>query len=346
MDRKEYRVEVNHPKDKKPQYFLTKDVRLKGKKTKIKKSIGNSPPTSDELEKYTQQYAFEIELKAAKKKAEMSSELYTARYLSLKEMKTIEELRFLYKTFTDLLTTNEIEAYEQKYEIHYVQGTTAIEGNTFSLKETRDLLVDGISPYGKTLREVNEIQNFKKVRQYRDKYKGKVTVKFIRILHSLIMSNIDEAAGSFRRTDDIGITGCDLRVAPSVMIEEDLQESINEYYSNVAAGKNPFEQAVLFHYNFEIIHPFADGNGRVGREVFNYMLIREGYPRLLFLGSDRREYISALKFGNDDKYKEMILQFATIILFQRGEVLKDNLKNVIQSPKKAGQKRITDYPIK
>ncbi|MDA0525290.1 Fic family protein [Methanococcoides alaskense] len=344
MAKRPYRVEVNYPKDKKPRYFLVKDVWFKGKKSKIKKSLGTNPPSEDDIKRYTDEFAFEIEFKVAEKKAEFSSNMFNFDYLNLEKVKEIERLRFLYKTFTELLTTNEIEAYEQSFEINYVQGTTSIEGNTFSLQEARDLLVDGIIPKDKPLREINEIQNFKKVKQYRDNYKGKVTIEFIKNLHYMIMDNIDyESAGIFRRTDDIVITGCDLQVAPSLLIEDDLTLIINEYYSSIENNKYTFEQAVLFHYKFEMIHPFADGNGRVGREIFNYMLNRENYPKLLFLGDDREMYIKSLKYGNKDEFEPMVKMFVNLILSQRYEILIKNLRKVVIPQKRGGQMRLTDF---
>jgi len=346
MGRRPYRVEVNYPDNRRPQYFLAKDVWFKGKKRKVKKYLGTSPPTADEVVQFSTEYAFEIETKVAHKKAEISSSFYKSDYLSVEQVKGIEELRFIYKTFTELLTTNEIDAYEQKFEVHYVQGTTSIEGNTFSLEQTYDLLVDGILPKDKTLREINEIQKIKKVKHYRDRYRGKITLDFIKGLHSLVMDNIDlDSSGIFRRTDDIGIIGCELMVTPSLFIEEELEALINEYYSNLDDSKYPFEQAVLFHYNFEMIHPFADGNGRVGREIFNYLLNKEGYPKLLFLGEDRESYISALKLGNEGKYTEMVATFANLIMAQKSEIIRENLKKVVIPPKKEGQMRLTDFGL-
>lgn len=57
----------------------------------------------------------------------------------------------------DLLTVNEAEVYEKNFEMHYIQGTTSIEGNTLSLNEAHDLLEYGSIPRSKPLREINEI---------------------------------------------------------------------------------------------------------------------------------------------------------------------------------------------
>ena len=344
MARKQYRVEMDYPKKGKPRYFLVRDVRVKGKKSKIKKYLGVIPPTAEDVDNYRKRYAYDIELKAARKKAEFSCELYIPSYLSQKEIKTIEEIRWIYKKFNDLLTTNEIAAYERSFEVNYIQGTTSIEGNTLSLKETYDLLIHGIPPKGKSLREINEIQNFRRVKEYRDKYKGKVTIDFIKSLHSLIIHNIDlESAGVFRRIDDLCIVGCDSLVTPSILIEEEIFKMINEYYTKLNEGKYPFEEAAMFHYKFEMVHPFTDGNGRVGREIFNYLLTKSGYPKLLFLGKDRDTYIKALQFGNEGRYADMIQIFVNVIISQRLQILKSNLKKVVVPPKKTGQLRLIDF---
>ncbi|MCW4013723.1 MAG: Fic family protein, partial [Candidatus Bathyarchaeota archaeon] len=238
------------------------------------------------------------------------------------------------------------EVYENSFEISYIQGTTSIEGNTINQKQAYDLLVNNIIPNDKSLREINEVQNFKRVKAFRDSHRGKVSIDFIKTLHALIMNNIDyESAGTFRRTDDIGIIGCDLAVTPSLLIEDELSILIDEYYQQIEDGWHPFEAAVLFHYRFEMIHPFTDGNGRVGREVFNYMLMRTKYPRLLFLGEDRDYYIKSLRYGNNEDFAGMVGVFVTLINKQRYQILMDNLKKVVVPPKKTGQLRLDDFKL-
>ncbi len=94
-----------------------------------------------------------------------------------------------------------------------------------------------------------------------------------------------------------------------------------------------------------MIHPFTDGNGRVGREIFNYMLTRSGYPKLPFLGKDRNTYIQSLQFGNEKKCAEMVQIFADLIATQRVDVIKKNLRKVVVPPQKTGQLRITDFDL-
>lgn len=188
------------------------------------------------------------------------------------------------------------------------------------------------------------MDNFNKFIRYWNSYKKKVSLDFVRNMHALIMDNIDiESAGTFRRTEDVNIAGCSMGLAPAAVIEEELAEAIMEYYSDMKGGRHPFESAILFHYRFEAIHPFTDGNGRVGREVLNFMLMKERFPKLLFLGKDRELYIKALKLGNEGRMGEMVSLLAEPILSQRMDILVKNLERVIEPPVKGGQMRLTDF---
>jgi len=133
MGRRPYRVEVTYLKNRKPQYFLVKDVRVRGKKRKVKKYLGITHPSGEELEKYRTEFAYDIELESALKKAELSSTFYESKYLTREQIRTMEEIRYIYKAFTELLTVNEIDAYELNFDVRYIHGTTSIEGNTLSI---------------------------------------------------------------------------------------------------------------------------------------------------------------------------------------------------------------------
>lgn len=345
MSRRPYRVEVVYPKIGAQRYFLVRDVRVGDRRTKVSKYLkSGDPPTHEELERFRTLYAYELELRAAEKSGELSLDRFTIRFLDDDAVRELEQVRYLHQRFTELMTVNELERYEGDFEVHYVQGTTSIEGNTFTVDEARALLLHGVAPRTKSIREINEVQNFAAVRTYREKYRGKVTIDFIKKLHALIMHNIDhESAGAFRRSDGIGITGCDLMLCPASEIPDALQKTIDFYYRRLGEGYHPFEEAMMFHYFFEAIHPFTDGNGRVGREVLNFMLKKSRYPRLLFLGSDRDLYIEALLAGNQERYAEMVSVFASIIVKQRRTILLEKLKEMVVPIRKEGQRELSDF---
>lgn len=96
------------------------------------------------------------------------------------------------------------------------------------------------------------------------------------------MNNIDiESAGVFRRTDDFRIAGSDIIPTHSMIIKTELEDRILNFYGKIADNYYPFEQIILFHYQFEIIHPFIDGNGRVGREILKLPVISIRISKIL-----------------------------------------------------------------
>jgi Fic family protein len=334
-----YKLESEKSDKKSTKYFLVRYTSFKGKHSRVRQYLGTTEPTSEALEKAIRDYAYTLEMKAAEKIAEMACTYYTIDYPGQQEIKEIEKLRFLHNAYISSLNNIELEVYTQQTKNLYIHGTTAIEGNTLSLQETHYLLNEEILPKDKSLREINEVQNYKYVMAYVEQYKGKVNLQFIRKLHSLIMNNIDmrfESPGTFRRHNLVYIGGCDLSVTLANMIEVDLKDLITSYYDAIKNKKHPFEQAILFHYKFELIHPFSDGNGRTGREVLNYLLKKEGYPQLIIPKESREAYISALTLGNNNQNVEMMKIFDDLMLAGYAKELAD-LRNVVVPEKQQNQ---------
>lgn len=254
---------------------------------------------------------YDLYIKAAEKYAELAS---NPEYISLEDGREVEKIKYLHNLYINSLNPTELEVYNEQMETMYIHGTTAIEGNTLTLHETYYLLTEGIVPR-KSLREINEVQNYLNIQKFMAKYKGKINLKTIKKLHALIMNNIDfYTAGEFRKTDNVIVLDAKKGIGLALTIPYDLQDIITEYYQ-----KPDFEHAILFHYKYEKIHPFNDGNGRTGREVLNYLLRAAGYPKIIFTKEAREKYISAFDLGDEDKIKEMIKMFV--------EIYKDNYKN-------------------
>lgn len=349
MSKRPYHLETRPGKDPtKATYYLVKQSQIGNYRVKVSKYLysGGLPPSLSQLESYRREYAFDLELKASEKFAVAGLERYKSKYLSEENLHTVEQIRYLYKSFRESLTTHELKGYERDFELRYVSGTTSIEGNTLTLGETIDLIENDIPPPGKSQREINEVQNFKAVKHYRDHYKGKITLDFIKNLHAIILRNIDnESAGYFRRTDGVILSGYTYQLTPTIEIPRELKKIIRYYENRIREGYHLLEEAILFHYFFETIHPFTDANGRVGREILNYMLFREKYPKLLFPKIDRSQYIGALKLGNDENYKEMVDKFADILINQNLTFLRERTKEMIELPSKEGQSRLSDFLV-
>jgi Fic family protein len=109
----------------------------------------------------------------------------------------------------------------------------------------------------------------------------------------MLLSNIrDDIAGRFRKDNEFVRVGSHIAPAPQE-IEGSMDKMIAEY--NASVGENIIKRIAKLHLAFEYLHPFCDGNGRIGRVINNYLLIREGYVPINIKFIDRKKYYDAFK---------------------------------------------------
>jgi Fic family protein len=136
------------------------------------------------------------------------------------------------------------------------------------------------------------------------------------------MRDIDEfTLGVFRRIE-VAIRGSNFKPVPAIFIEEEIEKLI-EWFQDHKNKMHPVELALRCHVRFEEIHPFTDGNGRVGREIFNYIVNRAGYPSLNFDIFKRDNYLDGLELANNGDFKPISEYINNNYL----EQLKDRLGN-------------------
>lgn len=246
-------------------------------------------------------------------------------YLTENQVKEIERLRFYYQYFKDYYP-DEVRRYEEIQFVRYVHGTTAIEGNTITLRQVEELFEHGITPAGKTLREVYEVINFKKLREFLNNYKGDISERLIKKMHAIIMENILEAPGEYRRIL-VGIEGSDYMPPPPFEIPELVKELVDWYHKN-KRKLHPFELAILLHTKFVIVHPFVDGNGRVARALMNFVLERNGYPTL-YIGLEHRErYLDAIEKAVEGNFKP-IVDFMCDVYVEQHRTIMENIEKTL-----------------
>lgn len=188
-----------------------------------------------------------------------------------------------------------------------VYNSNAIENSTLSLPETEKILLQLEISRHISLREVFEARNLAQVYGYIKQTAPlqPLTISMILLLHKMLITNIrDDIAGRFRKDNEMVRVGNHIGLPP-VFIEPRIQELLIQYNSEI---KTPFiHRAAQLHAEFESVHPFVDGNGRIGRVINNYLLIREGFPPIIVRNKEKESYYSALRsFDDSHNVKPMI----------------------------------------
>jgi len=196
---------------------------------------------------------------------------------------------------------SEAEVAEQVY------NSNAIENSTLTLEETEKILLQIDLDRFISEREIFEAKNLARVVSYIDKRakEQELTLDVMLSLHKMLISNIrDDVAGRFRKGDERVRVGSHIAPAPKEILER-LEKMLVEY--NASSHENIIKRIALLHLTFEHTHPFIDGNGRIGRVINNYLLIREGFVPINIKFIDREKYYEAFK-EFDEKGKTAVME--------------------------------------
>ncbi len=248
-------------------WYLQHSFRKKGKVVTKEKYLGEKIP--EDIEKIKE--AFKKEVKHdVYNKLEIIKKNFQAEWGKIPESARKREL--------------------EEISIAFTYNTNAIEGSTITLDEVREIIQDKIAP-NKPLRDVRETEAHSKVFLEMLKRKERVTNELILKWHKEVFGETKpDIAGEYR----------DYLVRVGSYLAPDWQEverMMNELIAFIEKGRkvNPVELAARSHDKFEKIHPFGDGNGRVGRLLMNYILWHSGYPMLIIEYKKRKSYYKALQ---------------------------------------------------
>ncbi|OGH87998.1 MAG: hypothetical protein A3J93_02400 [Candidatus Magasanikbacteria bacterium RIFOXYC2_FULL_42_28] len=182
-----------------------------------------------------------------------------------------------------------------------VYNSNAIENSTLTLKETEKILLDMEVSRDVSLREVYEAKNLARVIGYiRNKSKETETNKeTILLLHQMLIGGIDDKiAGRFRKLGEYVRVGTHVAPAPE-HVEKMIEAIITEYTGDLS---NYFlDKIAKFHLDFETVHPFNDGNGRIGRVLICFQLQRLGFPIIIIRDREKKEYYKSFAEYRDEK---------------------------------------------
>lgn len=232
---------------------------------------------------------------------------------------------------------SEVEVSEQVY------NSNAIENSTLSLEETEKILQQIDLDRFISEREIFEAKNLARVVHFVENKakKNELDLEMILLLHKMLISNIrDDIAGRFRSKNEFVKVGNHIAPPPSEVISR-LENMMIEYQSS--AHENIIKRIARLHLNFEYIHPFVDGNGRIGRVINNFVLIREGYVPINIKFIDRKLYYSAFKEFDQKKsttiMENIVVKALTNSYFKRLAYLEE--KKIITLLEFSKQKKLS-----
>ncbi len=187
-----------------------------------------------------------------------------------------------------------------------VYNSNAIENSTLSLAETEKILLEMEVSRKVSVREVFEAKNLARVMNYLKTKLPLQTIdkEIILFLHRMLLTAInDEFAGRFRQKGEYVRVGMHIAPPPE-QVEPMTDVLLNEYTENISDFF--IDTIAKFHLEFETIHPFCDGNGRIGRVLMNYQMMQRGLPLLIIRDKEKQTYYDALRAYNLNKStKEM-----------------------------------------
>lgn len=208
------------------------------------------------------------------------------------------------------LPLHTVASLRDKLNLEWTYHSNAIEGNTLTLRETK-VVLEGITVGGKSLREHFEATNHRDAIVYVEELISQqeaLSEWQVKNIHSLVLKGIDnEEAGRYRR-ENVVISGASTTPPDFLHLGEEMQQLIAWYQQ--ADQLHPIARAAELHTRFVKIHPFIDGNGRTGRLLLNFDLMKLGYPPAVIRKEDRLAYYDALDAacvsGNYDAITQLV----------------------------------------
>lgn len=232
------------------------------------------------------------------------------KYLSSQDVENIENKKAGYKQEINKLSNLEKEKYLKEFMIRFTYDSNKLSGVPVTLRQTFLILKERIIPKDiKSLKNVKEIENHEKGFFVITEYKGRLDIKFIKKLHKILLSGIDdEIAGKLRSElkRDVKIAGTPYIPPKWQNLKQEL-DNFFKWYKTENRRFHPLELASLIHLKIISIQPFADGNSRLSRLLMNWILWKKNYPLVDIPIGELETYYNILdKYQIEKKEKPFI----------------------------------------
>lgn len=287
-------IRLEQKKSRNTMYFyLTERVLVSGDFKKIQVFIGKNVPTDKR--------SFFVALQKKERGLLPKKNPYTTSYLLHAHYHKIEQSRLNWKYFTAQQSATKLLKLMDQFAITFIYESNAIEGSRLSQQEVAAIIKKQYVKKSLPRLEVQEAENAVRAFSLIQTTDFTLTQKNLKLLHSIVTEKLNVPTG-FKK-ENIVVNNKQTTDPKDVRVE---LKQLFAWYKNSKKTLHPFERAIIFHNRFEHIHPFTDGNGRVGRLILNWMLIKDGYGTILFRNRNRIAYFSALDKGDYGRYRNLL----------------------------------------
>ncbi len=213
------------------------------------------------------------------------------------------------------LSSLEIKRLTDDFKIEFTYDSNAIEGSTVTLDETYAIVNGKVTIGGKSTKEYLDTVNHADAFDFllnivKDKYD--FDERLIKEIHSIVLANEREHKGTYRK---IPARVGSYLPTDSLNIQTEIDNLLSDYTKNSA---HIIEKISIFHLMFECIHPFVDGNGRTGRLLMNFELMRNGFPPINIKFQDKDRYYNCFieyqKTGSPNSMIQLVTELLEIEL--------------------------------
>ncbi len=276
--------------------YASKTIRIGKKVISISKRADKKKETPA-LSKFFKNKEEEIRKKHLLKKYKSNSVFTTEQIIEIEEMKSN------YNNLIKQMTEKQRQDLFDRFNANFTFESNALEGNSLTLKDVNMILYEQKTIKGKDLREIYETKNSRKVLDLILNRKINFNEKGILKMHSILIKDMGIPKG-YKKFPNF-LLGRQIKTTPP----EEVKKEIKNLLKNTKSSKlHPLQTISHFHSEFEKIHPFEDGNGRVGRFLIVLYLIKNNYPPLIIRKSQRIAYLKALE-DYDRGYKDNMERF-------------------------------------
>jgi Fic family protein len=222
--------------------------------------------------------------------------------------KEVEKTRIEFKYAFYLFSSFKKDIFWRDFAIKFIFESNSIEGSRLSRDEIENIIKNKYIKKSVNRKEILEVENSIEAFNKIQNNEFKLNQNNIKDLHKTIVDGLGVEFGY--KKNKIVVNNKNTCLLEKT--REEMTKLINWWFEKQKTKENKFFLAIKFHQKFEAIHPFSDGNGRVGRLILIWMLIKSNYIVILFKNKNRSKYFNSLNLADKDRNTKLYKYSANV----------------------------------